>query len=127
MVHPDWNGNARDGNDIALAMLRDPVKDVQFPMLSGPGAIFPPNTPVHVLGYGLHHREEEWSSRLRATKLFIVQDKYCPGELHKIMSDDMICAYKQGSNVCKGMQIVWTWQKCQPSMCHIIYRVENDD
>lgn len=105
IVHPQWTGETRDGYDIALGRLSEPVVNVSHPLLPDKKQIFEANTVVRALGYG-----KPKTDFLRiAEDLLIVQNKYCPGQMGWDVAgkDSMMCTVsKRNQTPLRGK-----WQK----------------
>eukprot|EP00803_Ostreobium_quekettii_P006626 evm.model.scf_1041.5 EVM.evm.TU.scf_1041.5 scf_1041:32838-49889(+) len=100
--HPLWNGDERDGNDIAVVKLSKAVSNKIFPVLALGCPLIKHQTPVVALGWGPGGETVAKTALRMALDLLIIDRDKCPSELRKELKDNMICAYNEHLKVCQG-------------------------
>lgn len=101
--HPNWNGEIEDGFDIALAKLRNPVKNAICPDLLPGRNFYWPNSHVTALGWGMKGPKDIPSKFLKiAENLLVVDNQHCPNVTEGLSKDHMFCTYSDDENTCEG-------------------------
>ena len=105
--HPNWNGNEKDGFDIALAKLPKKIDDVPLPILSHEDDQILPNLKVWALGFGeCDTKVQELESSNILKEAIIIAPKLCPGEVKSYLKPNMLCAFSLKQRVCHGEDIL---------------------
>lgn len=113
-LHHLWNGDVRNGNDIALCELEKPAS-VDYPDLSNIGDSFTKHEEFSVLGWGLTSSEGNLADDLLigdGLRYMLPENcnemKRWAGEI----KNSMICAGLSSSNTCKGKRFCQTVLAC---------------
>ncbi|XP_008306143.3 chymotrypsin-like elastase family member 2A [Cynoglossus semilaevis] len=107
IVHPGWNGNLGNGNDIALMKLVDPVYDNGFIAIANlpyEGETLPHDFTCHVTGWGLMDYYGTVPDILQEAPIKVVEHAVCstPEWWGIIALESMVCA--GGDGVISGCQ-----------------------
>lgn len=103
-IHNGWNGNLKDGNDIALLRLSAPSK--HEPIRLPPSALSVlGRSKLLALGWGRQGTEVTTRDLQQAANIQFIRQDVCKAEgvWGSIMKDSMICAFGfTGEDVCQG-------------------------
>jgi len=92
-------------NDIALYELDRDVPDALTPIRLEREALSKPGTPLSVIGFGDTNPDPDrtWlSNSLKQTMVDYVNEQTCKRNFVDTISDDMLCAFREGEDSCGG-------------------------
>ncbi|XP_043961318.1 elastase-1-like [Gambusia affinis] len=107
IVHPDWNGDLANGNDIALLKLANHIYDngyVEIANLPYPEQTLPHGFTCYITGWGLMDYTGSVPDKLQVAPLDVVEHAVCsqPEWWGSIALKTMVCA--GGDGVISGCQ-----------------------
>ena len=122
--HPNWNGNEKDGFDIALAKLPKKIDDVPLPILFHEDEQVVPNLRVWALGFGECDTKVQKSESSDILKeAIVIAPNLCPGEVKSYLKPNMFCALSSKKRVCSGKDILtesnWFLVNALTSLCQL--------
>ena len=108
-MHPRWNGNVKNGFDIALIRLPRPIEYMVFPDLYPGNDVFEHNSTTLTLGWSLYDHPIQGGiqmlkpGNLRMGHRFaVLKHRDCPGKVKQHLKQHMICIFSRDQNMCKG-------------------------
>lgn len=102
ILHPDYNCDTKE-NDIMVLKLGNDALDLYTPVQLDDGTEdLSSGAAVTVMGWGRTSFEGETSDVLREVELDIVSNTDCNVKYENKITDDMLCAAREGKDACKG-------------------------
>ncbi|CAK6972063.1 chymotrypsin-like elastase family member 1 [Scomber scombrus] len=107
IVHPGWNGDLANGNDIAIMRLAESVYDNGFVAIAEfpyPGETLPHDFACYITGWGMMDSQGSAPAILQEAPIGVVEHAVCstPAWWGNIALETMICA--GGDGVISGCQ-----------------------
>jgi secreted trypsin-like serine protease len=103
-VHPDYRGDARYGQDVAVLTLERAVVGAAQPVALDDGSWWsatPRTNAAYVLGYGVEAVDGAPSASLRAAHVHLYTRAECAARLG-VSADSLSCAGWAGADACSG-------------------------